>query len=83
MQRVEDCESQEAPAPRSTKSMYDPRTAAMLESALYLREDLQPGNRIEGPALIIEAQTTTVVASGYYVEVNAREDLVMKRVPKQ
>ncbi|MCZ6886928.1 MAG: hypothetical protein O7H39_00420 [Gammaproteobacteria bacterium] len=83
VQRVEDCESQEAPPPRSTKSMYDPRTAAMLESALYLREDLQPGNRIEGPALIIEAQTTTVVASGYYVEVNAREDLVMKRAPKQ
>ena len=43
------------------------------------RDQLPKYERLEGPMLIIEDQTTTVVPSRFAVHVNAREDLVIEK----
>ena len=43
------------------------------------REGLKPGDAFEGPALIVESQTTTVVTSGYDGEVDAYGNIVLTR----
>ena len=43
------------------------------------RDQLPKYERLEGPMLIIEDQTTTVVPSRFAVYVNAREDLVIEK----
>ncbi len=42
--------------------------------------DLKPGMNIEGPALIVEDETTTVVAPSFAATVNAVGYLVLERM---
>ena len=44
------------------------------------RRSLRPLERIRGPLLVVEDQTTTVVPSTYSIHVNERADLVLERV---
>ena len=44
---------------------FSPATAAAEVHSVYHRGDLRPGARLEGPALITEDQTTTVVTAGW------------------
>src|SRR5467141_663054 len=48
---------------------------------LYRREDLGPGERIEGPAIIAEANATTVVEPEWRATVTPLNHLVLDRVP--
>jgi 5-oxoprolinase (ATP-hydrolysing) len=50
------------------------------QSALYLRADTRPGDMIEGPAIIAEANATNVVEPGWAAEVTAHNHLVLTRV---
>ncbi|MCA3212499.1 MAG: hydantoinase B/oxoprolinase family protein [Burkholderiales bacterium] len=51
---------------------------------LYVRADTRPGDCIDGPAIIAEANATTVVEPGWQAEVTARDHLVITRVaPRQ
>ncbi len=47
---------------------------------VYLRDSLHPGYKIKGPAIIAEANATTVVEPGWQAEVTALDHLVLKRV---
>ncbi|MFK7957924.1 MAG: hydantoinase/oxoprolinase family protein [Lysobacterales bacterium] len=49
------------------------------EAQVVERETLQPGARVQGPALVTEDQTTTVVPSGFTLRVDAQLNLVMQR----
>lgn len=49
------------------------------EVAVYAREDLAPGDRILGPAIIAEANATTVVEPGWHAGVDDRGGLVLER----
>ncbi len=69
-----------APAPDGYRGVVDSSGADCLDTALYQRCDLAPGASIDGPALIIEDQTTTVVSSLFKAMVNPRGDLVLQRV---
>ncbi len=54
------------------------------EAAVYRREQLFPGARVPGPALIIEPNQTIVVEPGWRAEVSAKDHLVLARaVPLQ
>ena len=46
---------------------------------LYRREALAPGDRLEGPAIIAEANATTVVEPGWSARVSERDHLVLER----
>ena len=49
------------------------------EASQIQRADLASGDRVAGPALIVEGQTTTVVPSGFLADVNPDHDLVLSR----
>lgn len=54
------------------------------EAPIFRREDLAPGHRIDGPALLIEPNSTTVVEPGWRAVVNALRHLVLERTaPRQ
>jgi len=46
----------------------------------FRRETLRPGDRIDGPAIIAEANATTVVEPGWRAEVTPLDHLVLERV---
>jgi 5-oxoprolinase (ATP-hydrolysing) len=51
-------------------------------ACVYLREALAPGDKIKGPAIIIEPHQTVVVEPGWQAELTARDHLVLRRVAK-
>jgi 5-oxoprolinase (ATP-hydrolysing) len=53
------------------------------EAPLYRREDLGPGNRIDGPAIIAEANATTVVEPEWRASVTPLNHLVLERVKER
>ena len=50
---------------------------------VLLRADLAPGNRIEGPALIIEDHQTVMVEPEWQAEVTAKNHLLLTRTAKK
>jgi 5-oxoprolinase (ATP-hydrolysing) len=50
------------------------------DAPLYRREDLGPGQRIEGPAIIAENNSTTVVEPGWRAEITRLDHMVIERV---
>lgn len=54
-------------------------TGQRREAAFVMRAALAPGDRLVGPALIAEAQTTTFVGTGFDAEVDARGNLLLTR----
>jgi 5-oxoprolinase (ATP-hydrolysing) len=53
------------------------------EAALVVREDLQPGDIIPGPAIIAEKNATTVVEPGWEASLTAFDHLMLdRRVPR-
>ncbi len=47
---------------------------------VFLRESLQPGDFIEGPAIIIESTGTTVVEQGWALDTTRHNHLILKRI---
>jgi N-methylhydantoinase A len=64
----------------SRRAMFDLDAADYIDVPAHDRATLKPGDRIPGPALIVEDQTTTVVAKGFVADVNALSYLVLNRV---
>ena len=50
------------------------------QTPLYRREKLVPGQMVNGPAIIAEANATTVVEPGWRAEVSKLDHLVLERV---
>ncbi|HEY7486112.1 MAG TPA: hydantoinase B/oxoprolinase family protein [Streptosporangiaceae bacterium] len=53
---------------------------AWTEAPLYDRSDLRPGDEIDGPAVIVEANATTVVEPGWRAGLNDLAHLLLTRV---
>ena len=47
------------------RRIYDAREQRFVDAAVYQRDDLRSGDRVDGPAVIIERETSTVVTSRY------------------
>ncbi|HAT27161.1 MAG TPA: methylhydantoinase [Gammaproteobacteria bacterium] len=58
------------PEPIGKYSVFDAETATRLEVPVYLREQLASNVAINGPALVTEDQTTTVISSSYNASIN-------------
>jgi N-methylhydantoinase A len=58
---------------------WDAASAAWLDHATFERADLEAGDTFEGPALVAEAQTTTVVAAGFVARRDGDGNLVLHR----
>lgn len=52
---------------------------ASVQAAVFPRAALSPGDRVRGPALIIEDNQTIVIEPGWSAELTPRDDIVMRR----
>jgi len=52
------------------------------QASAYMRECLEPGNRILGPALIVDQESTTFVPPLYSLKVDGLLNLMMKKTAK-
>ncbi|NNG25809.1 hydantoinase B/oxoprolinase family protein [Telluria aromaticivorans] len=66
------------PAPGETVPMYS--GGEWRDTGVFLREAIHPGDIVSGPAIIAEANATTVVEPGWQAEVTRHNHLVLKRV---
>jgi len=62
---------------RATVPMY--AEGRWREAALVVREDLRPGDLVEGPAIIAEQNATTVVEPGWAARLTELDHLVLER----
>jgi N-methylhydantoinase A len=76
--KVRDAPPQAAPI-EGRKPIFDAACGAFLTASTIRRERLEQGSYFEGPALIIEDQTTTYVPSGFDGKVSSHGHLVLKR----
>jgi 5-oxoprolinase (ATP-hydrolysing) len=87
---VEAVISGDAPAEKR-HALYEPRAVPAREmvkmfsggqwheAALVVREDMQPGDVIPGPAIIAEKNATTIVEPGWEANLTALDHLVLER----
>ena len=68
----------EKPGPAETIRMFT--GGRWHDAPLYRRDDLGPGSRIDGPAIIAEANATTVVEPEWRASVTPLNHLVLERV---
>jgi N-methylhydantoinase A len=68
-----------SPEPAGRRSLFDPQRADSVSVPVYRRAALGAGTCVEGPALIVEDQTTTVVAEGFTAAVNDLGYITMVR----
>jgi len=69
--------------PTAQVSMYcqaDAQPASWRPAALYVRESLQPGAVIDGPAILAEKNATTVVEPGWQARLTGHDCIELQRV---
>ncbi len=49
-----------------------------MQTPIYERSTLRPGNRFHGPAIVVETSATTVVAPGYEARVDTYGNIIMR-----
>jgi len=64
--------------PETTRAVYF--NQAFVETAIYERAALGPGGRIDGPAIIEEFGSTTVVFPGQFLDVDAHGILIIRPI---
>ncbi|MEZ5797640.1 MAG: hydantoinase/oxoprolinase family protein [Paracoccaceae bacterium] len=61
------------------RAVFDPASGADLPTAIVARDSLAPGDRISGPAIVVERETSTVVTSPFDVVMQADGSLLILR----
>jgi N-methylhydantoinase A len=79
-QTLSELDHEEKASPKSIgrQTLYDATRSERADTAVYLREQLSINSIIEGPALITEDQTTTVVTSDYTARLDRSGCLILK-----
>ena len=68
------------PAPARRTRFFS--TGAWQRASVYTRDTLSPGDKVNGPAIIVEPHQTVVVEHGWQAELTAKNHLVLRRVRK-
>ena len=66
------------PSPARTTQFFS--NGQWHKAAVYTREQLSPGHKVLGPAIVIEPHQTIVLEDGWRAEITAKNHLVLKRV---
>ncbi|MDA0663584.1 MAG: hydantoinase/oxoprolinase family protein [Proteobacteria bacterium] len=69
----------DTPPPSGRRPVFDPVTQSFAEIAQYRRDDLLPGMRVAGPAIIAEDETSTFVSASFNARIDASGFIVMER----
>ncbi len=67
-----------APAPAGHRDVLDPASGRLEKAAIHERKTLDPGMTLDGPALIVEDGTTTVVPKDFTARINAVGQIVLE-----
>ncbi|WP_422031000.1 hydantoinase/oxoprolinase family protein [Reyranella sp.] len=67
-----------SPAPSGHREVFDPASGLLERAALHERKALTPGMSFDGPALIVEDGTTTVVPTGFIAQINEVGQIVLE-----
>src|SRR5262249_40348605 len=59
------------PKPRSRRQVFEPASGEFIEVPIYWRADLAPGAAVDGPAVIAEDGTSTVVSAVFQARIDA------------
>ncbi len=68
------------PTPASIRDIRCDVTDETVAAGLFHRADLQPGDSVCGPALIVEPQTTTLVSRDFSASMTGNRSLVLTRL---
>ncbi|WGF86830.1 hydantoinase/oxoprolinase family protein [Marinivivus vitaminiproducens] len=71
-------EPRPAPEPVGRRRLFDPVTTGVIEAPVYRRGDLVPGSALEGPAVIVETDTSIVVLAPFDARVDAMGAVVLE-----
>ena len=66
------------PAPARRTRFYS--NGAWHEAALFTNDQLKPGHKVAGPAIVIEPHQTVVVEDGWQAELDVFRNLILRRV---
>lgn len=80
---VEAAQATEAPPPSGQRRIIDTVTGEPLTAPVYQRRDLPPGALLDGPAVIVEDDTATVVSGRFRAQVHPLNYLVLERLSSQ
>lgn len=69
-----------APAPVGHREVLDPASGRRENAAIHERTALKPGMSLDGPALIVEDGTTTVVPQDFSARINAVGQIVLEDI---
>ncbi len=65
------------PKPIGNRPVFDAKSGKMVKVPMYDRLAMSPGARIEGPAIIVEAGTSTYVTATFDASIDAGHGLVL------
>ncbi len=64
-----------------TRQVWYPETRRFIETTLYARDRLAPGMRFQGPAIVEQMDTTTLVPPGIGARVDRMDNLILEIAP--
>jgi N-methylhydantoinase A len=70
-------------SPATHRTIRCDETGVPIRTAVFERGALGPGARLDGPALIVEPQTTTLVSADFSAAVDPAGNLILTRDPRQ
>lgn len=73
-------DSKRVPRPTGSRAVMDADSGQLVQADLYARSDLAPGDSVPGPAIIVEANTATLVTSSFHATISAGGHIVMEAV---
>jgi N-methylhydantoinase A len=62
-----------------TRAIFDPARGLPLQNDIFRREDLTPGCKIVGPAIVVEQETTTVITSPFDAIIQVDGSILLTR----
>jgi N-methylhydantoinase A len=76
-------QSADVPCAIGERALCDPHSGHPVPAQVFRREALAPGARIDGPALVVEDETSVVVPAGFTAIATRFGHLVLERVATQ
>ena len=61
-----------------TRRLVEPETGEIVIAAVHARDTLMPGASMQGPAVILEAGTTTIVPTGMTARIGADREIIIE-----
>ena len=68
------------PSALTHRKTHDTESGALVETSIYQRSDLKAGARIDGPAIIVEDDTSTYVAREFRAEILTNGYIALRSV---